>query len=171
MYTEKNRAVQLLMFMVFCLNKPEKWCQNKGSFPEANTLDEIFSMVGNSEEEETLRNCPNTDEAYPFNLSRDEISSVLWFVRQALKQIAPEFKGMVRKWHDMPGRTYNEVLQLVASAFDLAKIELNEMPDLFGEGPDRPMIVLHRWADIEGNKLCAMSAISKKLGNFPSFGG
>ena len=29
------------------------------------------------------------------------------------------------------------------------------------------MIVLHRWADREGKKLCAMSAISKKLGNFP----
>jgi len=29
------------------------------------------------------------------------------------------------------------------------------------------MIVLHRWADREGKKLCAMSAVSKKLGNFP----
>ena len=29
------------------------------------------------------------------------------------------------------------------------------------------MIVLHRWADREGKNLCAMTAISKKLGNFP----
>ena len=32
---------------------------------------------------------------------------------------------------------------------------------------DPNIIILHRWADREGNKLCAMSALSKKLGNYP----
>jgi hypothetical protein len=60
-----------------------------------------------------------------------------------------------------------EVLELVASAIELAKNERTEIlasDDAF----EMSDIILHRWANRDGSQLCAISALSKKLGYRPA---
>jgi hypothetical protein len=160
-YANTQQTIYQLMNIHQLLSKPENWCQSEDPDGKAVTLCEAFNVVGVNEKGFTHN--LDKDDVYPGDLKRGEIPEPVWFIRQALNKIAPEFGGLIYKWEDMVGRTHKDVLDLVNAALDLARTELLQILDT-NEGFDTSGLVLHRWADRDGHQLCAMSALSKKLG-------
>jgi hypothetical protein len=160
-YENIQKTIYKLLNLREFLAFPQNWCQSDNPDENASTLSEAFQAVG--VEHSAYQQYLDEDNAYPSDLNRGEIPEPIWFVRQAMNKIAPEFGGLIYKWNDASGRTHEEVLDLTTSAIDLAKIELTQIlasDDTF----DMSDIVLHRWADRDGSQLCAMSALSQKLG-------
>ena len=125
-------------------------------------LDEAFEFVGVNDD--AYRQHHVEGSGYPGNLERAKIPDTAWFVRQALNAIAPEFGGLIHKWNDTPSRVHEDVMNLIASALELAKTELSQILAL-DDSFDVAGLTLHRWASQDGAQLCAMSALSQKLGN------
>jgi hypothetical protein len=145
-------------------SKPENWCQGEEENGSALRLDDLLIIFGG----DGAAHDHSLDRSiiFPGDLSRGQIPEPAWFVRQAMNASAPEFDGLFYKWNDAPGRTHEEVLDLIMAALDLARGELAQIlasDDNF----DISGLVLHRWGDRDGTQLCAMSALSQKLGYRP----
>jgi hypothetical protein len=160
-YENIQKTIYKLLNLREYLAFPQNWRQSDNPDENASTLSEAFHAV--RVEHSAYQHNLDEDNTYPSDLNRGEIPEPVWFVRQAMNKVAPEFGGLIYKWNDAPGRTHEEVFDLVTSAIDLAKNELTQIlasDDTF----DMSDIVLHRWADRDGSQLCAMSALSQKLG-------
>jgi hypothetical protein len=143
-------------------SNPDRWHQGDDESAPALRLDEAFQFVG-VDVFAHQQNCTEGNE-YPGNLERGQIAEPVWFVRQAVNNVAPEFGGLIYKWNDAPGRIYEDVMNLITSALDLAKTELSQIL-ASDDGFDVVGLALHRWAEQDGSQLCAMSALSQKLGH------
>ncbi len=143
-------------------SNPDRWRHGDDDNAPALRLDEAFQFVG-VDVFAHQQNCTDDNE-YPGNLERGQIAEPVWFVRQAMKNVAPEFGGLIYKWNDAPGRIYEDVVNLITSALDLAKTELSQIL-ASDDGFDVAGLALHRWAEQDGSQLCAMSALSRKLGH------
>ena len=163
-YALTHQTICHLRKMHQLLLKSANWCQVTNPDEKAFTLCGAFYAVG--VDDTAYQHNLDKDDIYPGNLRRGEIPEPVWFVRQAMNKIAPEFGGLISKWDSAAGRTHEEVLDLIISALDLAKTELSQIIDL-GDGPDMSDVVLHRWGDKYGKTLCAMTALSQMLGHFP----
>jgi hypothetical protein len=162
MYTNKNKTLQTIEYILFILRKGQEWEDVYGHFIEANLIAAAGKVV--AFEEVDINKNPNSCDAFPQNLGRDDIPHILWTVRCALSEVAPQNTEDIHKWLFSSARNKKEVIDLLLHAQNITKSKIDEIPDLFGEGPNRPILVLHRNADKDGRKLCAMSALSKKLG-------
>jgi hypothetical protein len=163
-YATIHQTISQLTKMHRLLSKPENWRQGEGPDEKAARLDEAFHIV--EMDVTAYQDNVDKDDVYPGDLKRGEIPEPVWFVRQAMNKVAPEFGGLIFKWNDAPSRTHEEVLGLITSAIDLAKNELAKML-ASDDGVDMSGVVLHRWGDRHGETLCAMSALSQMLGYFP----
>jgi hypothetical protein len=113
---DKNErdAIYRLSFVRSFLNKPEKWCQGKDRFRDAFSLNDALVEAGVDDEPYKHNRDNNGD--YPGDLKRSELPDAVWLLRQALNESAPEYGGLINKWHDAPGRTYDEVINLLVAA-------------------------------------------------------
>ena len=160
-YENIQKTIYKLLNLREYLAFPQNWGQSDNPDKNACTLSEAFHAVG--VDRAAYENNVDEDNVCPGDLNRGQIPKPVWFVRQAMNQIAPEFGGLIYRWNDAPGRPHEEVLKLITSAIELAKIERAQnlaSDDAF----DMSDIVLHRWADRDGSQLCAMTALSQKLG-------
>jgi hypothetical protein len=160
-YATTQRTIYDLRCIQQLLAAPDSWRQGDDHDDTALGLGETFHKIGAVQD--FHRRHGNGDGVYPGDLERGLIPEPVWFVRQAMNQIAPEFGGLIFEWNDAAGRTHEEVLSLVASALELARAELAELM-VSDDGSDEKELVLHRWAEPDGSKLCAMSALSRMLG-------
>ena len=143
------------------LSFPQNWCQGDDTDGNATTLSGAFDVVGVDTTE--YQHHVNESNVYSGDLGRGQVPEPVWFVRQAMDKIAPEFGGLIYEWNDAPGRSHEEVTSLVASAIELAKAERQQLfssDDKF----DTSELALDRWGETDGSRLCAMSALSKMLG-------
>jgi hypothetical protein len=140
---------------------PQNWCQGDDPDGNARGLSEAFRAVG--VETSMYRRYINDAGEYSGNLERGQIPEPVWFVREAMNKIAPEFGGLIYKWNDAPGRTHDDVTSLIASAIELAKEERQQLFDA-EEQFNTTDLALDRWGETDGSRLCAMSALSKMLG-------
>jgi hypothetical protein len=161
MYTEVNRTIQTVGYMIFRLNKGQESDEQYANFIEANLVSNTGAVAL---EDIAVGEAPNSDHSYAQELDCDEIPHMLRTARKALDKVSPQSSRKVHNWLFSPNRTKEEMSELLISVQDIARKELDEIPDLFNEGPDRPKLTIHRYADIDGNELCAMSALSKMLG-------
>jgi len=143
-------------------SNPDRWRHGDDENAPALRLDEAFTFVG--VDDDAYAQNIDSDNTYPGNLERGQIPDPVWFVRQAMNTVAPEFGGLIYKWNDAPGRIYEDVMNLITSALDLAKTELSQIL-ASDDGFDVAGLALHRWAEQDGSQLCAMSALSQKLGH------
>ena len=149
-YENIQKTIYKLLNLREYLAFPQNWRQSDNLYENASTLSEAFHAVG--VEHSAYQQYLDEDNAYPSDLNRGEIPEPIWFVRQAMNKVAPEFGGLIYKWNDAPGRTHEEVLDLTTSAIDLAKNELTQIlssDDTF----DMSDIILHRWALERWNSL------------------
>jgi len=143
------------------LAKAENWRQGHAAMEKAARLDEAVQMV--CENRAAYQHNLDRNNVFPGDLDRGQIPEHAWFLRQAINSVAPEFGGLIYKWNDAPGRTHEEVMEVISSALELAKRELREI--LASEdGFDMSGVVLHRWSKRDFSQLCAMTALSQKLG-------
>jgi hypothetical protein len=161
-YAEIQNTIYYLRKVHRVFLAPKTWGQGYDINSPMLRLDETFEFVGVDivAHEENSLDCGE----YPGDLERGKIPDPVWFVRQAINAIAPEFKGLIHRWNDAPGRTHEDVMNLIASALDFARAELSQILSS-DDGFDVTGLELHRWANREGDQLCAMSALSQKLGN------
>jgi hypothetical protein len=160
-YATTQSTIYQLMNMRQLISKPKNWCQGEETVRVAVRLDEALRIVGGDE----TAYQPNIGEnnVYPGDLSRGQIPETAWFIRQAMNEIAPEFGGLIYKWNDAPGRKHEEVLGLIDSAIVLVRRELDQILETESSF-DMSNVELNRWADRDGGQLCAMTALSQKLG-------
>jgi hypothetical protein len=160
-YATTQTTIYKLLNIRELLYFPQNWRQSDNPDKNASTLSEAFHVVG--VDYTAYQHNLDKDDVFPGDLNRGEIPEPTWFVREAMNETAPEFDGLIYKWNDAPGRTHGEVIDLISSAIHLARIELAQIltsDDSF----DMSNIVLHRWAHRDGSQLCAMTALSLKLG-------
>ena len=161
-YAEIQNTIYYLRRIHQLFLDPDRWGQGDDVNSPALRLDEAFEFVGVNDD--AYRQHHVEGSGYPGNLERAKIPDTAWFVRQALNAIAPEFGGLIHKWNDTPSRVHEDVMNLIASALELAKTELSQILAL-DDSFDVAGLTLHRWASQDGAQLCAMSALSQKLGN------
>jgi hypothetical protein len=113
----ENTYFQLRKVRSF-FTEPENWCQGDYANENEARLDVVISMI--SGDATALEYNMDEGNVYSGGLNRGEISEIAWFIRQAMNKIAPEFGGLIYKWNDAPGRTRQEVLDLIALAINLA---------------------------------------------------
>jgi hypothetical protein len=159
------QAIQTTIYKLLNIRElmsfPQNWCQGDDPDGNAHGLSEAFHAVG--VDTSMYRQYINDAGEYSGSLERGQIPEPAWFVREAMNKIAPEFEGLIYKWNDAPGRTHEEVTNLIASAIDLAKEERQQLFDA-DEMYDTSNLALDRWGETDGSRLCAMSALSKILG-------
>jgi hypothetical protein len=160
-YATTHNTIYQLMTARKLLSKPENWCQGDYTNENEARLDEVLDMV--SGDNTPYRHNIDSNNVYPGDLNRGQIPESVWFIRQAMNKIAPEFGGMVFKWNDAPGREHEEVLNLISSAIDLVRKELDRILSSH-DGFDISGVELNRWAGRDGSQLCAMTALSQRLG-------
>ena len=143
------------------LSFPQNWCQGNNPEGNATTLSGAFSVVGVDTAE--YQHHADKQNAFAGDLGRGQVPEPVWFVRQAINKIAPEFGGLIYEWNDAPGRTHEEVTNLIQASISLAKTERQQ---LFSSDAkfDTSDLSLNRWGYTDGTRLCAMSALSKMLG-------
>ena len=143
-YETIQRTIYNLLNIRELYSIPENWGQTQSLTERAVQLDQAFKFVG--VDVDAYNQHLGDDDVYPGDLKRGEIPEPVWFVRQAMNKVAPEFGGLIFKWNDAPSRTHEEVLGLITSAIDLAKNELAKML-ASDDGVDMSGVVLHRWGD------------------------
>lgn len=124
--TKMGEALRQLKCACLLIRKPETWCQGKDRFRESYSLLGILSNVG---VDRSFGHNRNDDGDYPNSLKRDEMPEAIWFLRNALNNIAPEFCGSIGKWNDAPGRKHHEVFNLLGDAIKLIEYETSKDSD------------------------------------------
>ena len=119
------KVIGQLIKMYDILSNPEYWCQRSETLEKAITIIQAIAMVcGNNT---SYQHNTDANGVYPGDLQRGQIPEAAWFVRQALKETAPEFGGLIYKWNDAPERTHHDILHLVEMAIDIAKDEYDRL--------------------------------------------
>ena len=160
-YETIQRTIYNLLNIRELYSIPENWGQTQSLTERAVQLDQAFKFVG--VDVDAYNQHLGDDDVYPGDLSRGQIPEASWFVRQAMNEIAPEFEGVIYKWNDAPGRMHKDVLDLVTAAINMAKAERAKIWASDSRF-DTSGLLLHRWGSVDGSQVCAMSAISQKLG-------
>jgi hypothetical protein len=159
-YETIQRTIYNLLNIRELFTIPDNWGQSHTLTERAVTLDQAFAVVGC----DTGAYVEHADDnVFPGDLSRGQIPEAAWFVRQAMNKVAPEFDRLIYKWNDAPERVHQDVLDLVTAAINLAKEERSELWASDSRF-DNSGLVLDRWGSRDGSRVCAMSAISRKLG-------
>jgi hypothetical protein len=133
-YASTYKAIAQLINAYNILSNPEHWCQRKELKETAVTLGQAISEVCG--DDTAYQHNTDANGIYPGNLLREQIPDAAWFVRQALKETAPEFGGLIYKWNDAPGRTHQDIVGLVELAIDIAKVEYNHLLALVEAGTE-----------------------------------
>jgi hypothetical protein len=160
-YETIQRTIYNLLNIRELYSIPENWGQTQSLTDRAVQLDQAFKFVGVDVDAHNQN--VGEDHVYLGDLSRGQIPEAAWFVRQAINEIAPEFGGVIYKWNDAPERSHQDVLDLVTAAINMAKVERAEIWASDSRF-DTSGLVLHRWGSVDGSQVCAMSALSQKLG-------
>ena len=106
------------------LSDPKNYRDIKRQYPTDITLNQAIEMVG--VDETNYSQNLNEDGFYPGALERGKLPEIAWFVREAIRNINPEFTGLIFEWNAEPARTHQQILDVVASASKLAFTELGE---------------------------------------------
>ena len=160
-YANIQTTIFLLRRIENILSHPNNYQDIERPYPTDITLNQAIEMVG-GDETDYWQNL-NEDGFYPGTLERGEFPEVAWFIREAIRNISPGFKGLIFEWNAEPARTHQQILDIVVSASRLAFTELEQIIEM-EESCILSNTVLHRWAIPDMGQLCAMSALSRKLG-------
>jgi hypothetical protein len=160
-YQEIQTTIYKLMNIRELLLYPENWSQDID--PEGNgiTLCGAFAFVGVDTTE--YQQYADQDDSYAGDLARGQVPEPVWFMRQAINKIAPEFGGRIYEWNKADGRTHDEVVEIIDSSIMLAKVERYRL-FISDARFDTSDLILDRWGEKDGSRLCAMSSVSKLLG-------
>jgi len=124
-YANIQTTIFLLRRIENILSDPNNYQDIERRYPADITLNQAIEMVG--VDETNYSQNLNEDGFYPGGLERGKLPEIAWFIREAIRNINPEFTGLIFEWNAEPARTHQQILDVVASASRLAFTEFGQI--------------------------------------------